>query len=92
MAEFFPLFGQHSIYNPEALAFIIEKYELNKKIIKDLDICVRTNNCLKNANIKTLDEVLMIYPYQLNQIKNWSQKSTGDIQNAAEQNLGVEIM
>lgn len=91
MAEFFPLFGQHSVHNQEALAFIIEKYELNKIEIKDLDIHLRSHNCLKKANIQTLDKVLMMYPRQLSLIINWGRKSTINMQKVAGKKLGIEI-
>ena len=91
MAEFFPLFGQHSVHNQEALAFIIEKYELNKIEIKDLDIHLRSHNCLKKANLQTLDKVLMMYHRQLFLITNWGRKSTIDMRKVARQKLGIEI-
>jgi len=64
---------------------------LGKINIQNLDLFVRTYNCLKNENLKTLDEVLMIFPHQLSQIKNWGKKSTRDIQKCSAKKLGIEI-
>lgn len=58
------------------------KKELNSPeciLIEDLDFSVRTYNCLKRANINTVDKIIKLSEYELDHIRNLGRKSAREI-------------
>ena len=90
MAEYFPLFGR-PCHDLDALTHIVDKYRLDAITLDSLDLSVRTSNCLLKENIETFDVILMMYPYQLRQIESLGGKSVRELQETAENILGIEV-
>jgi hypothetical protein len=57
--------------------------------IADLELSVRSNNCLKAASIETLDELLSWKPEQLMELPNFGRKCLNEITNVV-QKLGYQ--
>jgi hypothetical protein len=64
--------------------------------IADLELSVRSNNCLKAASIETLDELLVWKPAQLMELPNFGRKCLNEITNVVQQlgysSLGGEVV
>lgn len=79
----FPLFGKE-LYDIKSFNKIIHKYNIDSIRLDSFNLSVRTSNCLKNANIQCLHEVLKMSPSQILQIKNVSRNSVKELQNIAQ--------
>lgn len=82
--------NQHeTVYLKAILNKLMELYtidEINKIItIDELGLSIRTYNCLKRANYKTLDELLTLTYDDLISIRNMGKKSTREVFHIIEQ-------
>jgi DNA-directed RNA polymerase subunit alpha len=55
--------------------------DLLMKTIEELELSVRAYNCLKNANIKTISDLVQKSEYELLRTKNFGKKSLNEIMN-----------
>jgi DNA-directed RNA polymerase subunit alpha len=66
--------------------------EINISIpIEDLELSVRSYNCLKRAQINTLAELLKYSPKDLQKIKNFGQKSINEVLNNLKNRLKITL-
>jgi DNA-directed RNA polymerase subunit alpha len=49
------------------------------KNVDELELSVRASNCLKNANIKTISELVQKSEYEMLKTKNFGRKSLNEI-------------
>ncbi|TAN43770.1 MAG: DNA-directed RNA polymerase subunit alpha [Nitrospirae bacterium] len=71
----------------------IEKESLNKSI-DELELSVRAFNCLKNANIKTIGDLVQSTEHELLKTKNFGSKSLNEIKSVLVSmglNLGMRL-
>ncbi|MBF0330187.1 MAG: DNA-directed RNA polymerase subunit alpha [Nitrospirae bacterium] len=71
----------------------VEKEYLNKSI-DELELSVRAFNCLKNANIKTIGDLVQKSEHELLRTKNFGRKSLNEIKNVLVSmglNLGIRL-
>ena len=62
-----------------------------KKTIDELDLSVRSYNCLKNANIVTVEELITWSETRLRGLRNFGEKSLKEIK-AKLGSMGLELM
>ena len=69
--------------------------ELNKNLarsVNELELSVRAANCLKNANIKTIEDLVRRSEMEMLKTKNFGKKSLNEIKEVlAEMGLGLGI-
>ncbi len=64
--------------------------ETFKKNIDELELSVRAYNCLKNANIKTIADLVQKTEYELLRTKNFGRKSLNEIKSVI-QSMGLHL-
>lgn len=72
-----------------------ETVELNKNLVRsvnELELSVRAANCLKNANIKTIEDLVQKTEMEMLRTKNFGKKSLSEIKEVlAEMGLGLGL-
>lgn len=63
---------------------------IDSKSLEDLDLSVRAFNCIKSARIKSLRELLNYSKSDLNQFRNFGQKSIVEIEGMLK-SLGLQL-
>jgi len=59
--------------------------------IEELQLSVRSYNCLKRAQINSISDLLKYSPEKLQEIKNFGQKSADEVFNALKNKLGITL-
>jgi DNA-directed RNA polymerase subunit alpha len=59
--------------------------------IEELQLSVRAYNCLKRAQIHSVSDLLQYSPQDLNEIKNFGQKSADEVFEALKDKLGITL-
>lgn len=67
-----------------------EKQDLSHKMIEDLELSVRSYNCLKRAGITTLEELTQKTEYEMMHVRNLGKKSLQEVKNKI-QALGLNF-
>jgi len=68
--------------------------ELLKKLVSEVDLSVRATNCLKNAKINSLGELVRKTEEELMNYKNFGDKSLGEIKDKLVElglSLGMQV-
>jgi DNA-directed RNA polymerase subunit alpha len=60
-------------------------------LIEELQLSVRAYNCLKRAQIHSVSDLLQYSPQDLNEIKNFGQKSADEVFEALKDKLGITL-
>jgi DNA-directed RNA polymerase subunit alpha len=60
-------------------------------LIEELQLSVRAYNCLKRAQIHSVSDLLQYSPQDLNEIKNFGQKSADEVFEALKNKLGITL-
>jgi len=60
-------------------------------LIEELQLSVRAYNCLKRAQIHSVSDLLEYSPQDLNEIKNFGQKSADEVFDALKNKLGITL-
>lgn len=68
-----------------------EEESLSQKPIEDLDLSLRSYNCLKRANINTVGDILSRDKQELSKIRNFGKKSFSEVEEKILA-LGLEIL
>ena len=79
--------------NAESITFIGSNPDIEetfKKNIDELELSVRAYNCLKNANIKTIADLVQKTEYELLRTKNFGRKSLNEIKSVI-QSMGLHL-
>ena len=63
----------------------------NDLLIEELQLSVRAYNCLKRAQIHSVSDLLKYSPEDLQEIKNFGQKSAEEVFFALENKLGITL-
>jgi DNA-directed RNA polymerase subunit alpha len=63
----------------------------NDLVIEELQLSVRAYNCLKRAQIHSVSDLLKYSPQDLQEIKNFGQKSAEEVFLALESKLGITL-
>jgi DNA-directed RNA polymerase subunit alpha len=63
----------------------------NDLLIEELQLSVRAYNCLKRAQIHSVSDLLKYSPQDLQEIKNFGQKSAEEVFLALENKLGITL-
>ncbi len=71
--------GNFEVVHPETEESESRNSELMGKNIDELEFSVRATNCLKNANIKTIGELVQKTEQEILQMKNFGRKSLSEI-------------
>ena len=72
---------------PETRSISIEPY--TNIAIEELQLSVRAYNCLKNAQINTVSDLLKYSPEKLQQLKNFGRKSADEVFSTLKNKLGI---
>ncbi len=69
---------------PEAVEEAVERpagamYEILKRSVEELELSVRSYNCLKNANIQTIEDLVQKTEAEMLRTKNFGRKSLNEI-------------
>lgn len=79
--------------NAESITIIASNPDIEetfKKNIDELELSVRAYNCLKNANIKTIADLVQKTEYELLRTKNFGRKSLNEIKSVI-QSMGLHL-
>lgn len=70
-----------SVFKPETAeaAPVEEKRDLSHKMIEDLELSVRSYNCLKRAGITTVEELTQKTEYEMMHVRNLGKKSLKEV-------------
>jgi DNA-directed RNA polymerase subunit alpha len=60
--------------------------------IEELQLSVRSYNCLKRAQINSISDLLKYSPEKLQEIKNFGQKSADEVFDALKNKLGITLL
>ncbi|MBW3564347.1 MAG: DNA-directed RNA polymerase subunit alpha [Acidobacteria bacterium] len=78
------------VEQPDELGVDSEMGELLSRTIEDLDLSVRSANCLKNANIRTLGDLVQRSEREMLSTKNFGKKSLDEIRDVLDE-LGLSF-
>lgn len=73
---------------------ILKKRKLLKTPLSDLDLSVRAFNCLKSANIKTLNDLVKLKINDMMKFRNFGKKSLTELENLVKEkklNFGIDV-
>ncbi len=79
--------NQNTKIKPNNLLLNIEPY--TNIAIEELEVSVRTYNCLKKAQINTVGELLKYSPKELLELKNFGKKSAAELFSILKNKLGI---
>lgn len=83
-------------FKKETLEIVTEDIRANSEThtnisIEELQLSVRSYNCLKRAQINSISDLLKYSPEKLQEIKNFGQKSADEVFNALKNKLGITL-
>ena len=83
-------------FKKETLEIVTEDIRVNSEThtnisIEELQLSVRSYNCLKRAQINSISDLLKYSPEKLQEIKNFGQKSADEVFNALKNKLGITL-
>jgi DNA-directed RNA polymerase subunit alpha len=64
--------------------------EVLNRSVEELELSLRTHNCLKNANIRTIGELVQKTEAEMLRTKNFGRKSLNEIKEALA-NMGLSL-
>nr|WDB00707.1 RNA polymerase alpha subunit [Cavernulicola chilensis] len=68
-----------------------DNYKIGQILIEELQLSVRAYNCLKRAQINSIEDLLDYSQEDLLEIKNFGQKSAKEVIEALNSRLGIEL-
>lgn len=80
---------KNEIDNSDKINFKFLKEIRTDISVEELQLSVRSYNCLKRAQINTISDLLQYSPKKLQEIKNFGLKSTNEIFEALKNKLGI---
>lgn len=69
-----------------------EEQQPQEILIEELDLSVRSYNCLKSANIITISELVKFSLNDLKRIKNFGKKSSAEVVEKLQKKFGVDLI